>query len=405
MFNLKKKNALFIALWFLSPHLLAAGENLNGDPDGWSKALSDATTQPTQVITPIMAPPVVPGEANVTTFADFLWWKSYLDGVEFAWSGGIYNSSRGTLGVGEGNLKTPPFKFAPGVKVGIGVISDFDGWDGFAVYTGLYTGHHHNKTLFDSTKGLNGTFLTPTNRNLNEVTCSSKQSFNVLDLTLGRNFFISKVLTLRPNVGIKLSWIEEKFNINYDLPFATFVPLNVTQQVQNFSPFEQQFPNFGLPNFTEDFTLNQRQYGIGARGGLNAVWHFTKEYGIYGDFAASVMWNNFKIKSLETALRPTLVSNQFGAEVVFNVYNLLNQKTSIRRISSVLEVGLGFEGMVWFNNDKWLLTTRLGWEGQIWMNFNQLYAPLLNDYSFDYPAKLVGDLSLHGLTARVGFTF
>lgn len=317
--------------------------------------LPTATSQPTQVITPAVAPAVV-DTINVMTSADFLWWKSYLDGMEYAESGVQDGAENTALSVSTGKVKNPAFRFAPGVKASLGFAYRLDGWDTTAVYTGIYSNKKHAQVSYDANKGLLANF---TGNPLNYASCGWKQRFNALDLELGRNFFISRTLTLRPNFGAKLSWIKEEFDILYDNNFTDF-------------------------NSLGNLTFKQKQWGIGARAALDTVWHFTKCFGIYGDIAGTALWSSFKTTYLDVATSPTSINT------------IENYEEKVFRVVPVLEVALGFEAMAWFNNDMCLFFGRVGWEGQIWVNFNQLFYPA---------ARLHGDLSLQGLTVRLGFSY
>ncbi len=348
--------------------------------------IPNSSTQPTRVITPGVAPEVL-DRANVTISADFLWWKSYLGGVEFAISGIGDSIDQSLDNVAQrGKVKKPPFAWAPGIKLSLGVNYRLDNWNTTATYTGLFTDRERTSVHFDANKGLaaNLPLYPAVGVELDvpaygpfpiyEADCSWRQNFNVVDVDLARNFFISETLTLRPHFGLKFSWIEEKFAVNY--PDVTF-------------------PSFPATVDNAFFEMRQRQWGLGIRGGMNGVWHITKEFGVYGDFAAAAMWSSFKTRINEEATITTEVSSH-PETFVTTTPTILTTDGRLFEVLPVLELGLGFEYMLWFNNETCLFFAKAGWEEQVWSDFNQFVLPL---------ERMHGDLSLHGLTIEAGFSF
>ncbi len=93
-------------------------------------------------------------------------------------------------------------------------------------------------------------------------------------------------------------------------------------------------------------------WGIGTRAGLDTVWHFCKNWGVYGDLAATALWSDSHSKAKDEY---TLVSP--GAKTT-NV----NLKFSITEVNMVFETSLGLTYMAWFNDDSCLFTLKAGWE-------------------------------------------
>ncbi len=360
----KRKNLLPLSLLLL-PALLTAGEK-------YALPLPPSTTMPTQVITPAVAPEVI-DRANITTAGDFLWWGSYMGGLNYAMSGVVDGNPSTAKSLSRGKVKKPPFSWAPGLKVSVGVDYRLDDWNTTATYTVLFNDKEHTSVQRDSTKGLGidlPVFGIPFEMYATyDATCSWRQNFNVVDVELARNFFISKTLTLRPHGGLKLSWIKEQFHMNYAVNDTT----------------DAFFTNVAMH-------LQQRQWGIGTRAGLNAVWHFVKEFGLYVDVAATALWSSFRTHLNE------IVSTDAPSDFLEPTGTPTAIDTDGRYffVLPVLELGIGLECTHWFHDDTCLFFAKLGWEEQIWSNFNQFTYPLNN---------LHGDLSLHGLTLSLGFTF
>jgi len=336
--------------------------------------------QSTPVITPPLAPHIVDGSDTFFNL-DFIWWKSVLGGAEYAYTGVIQGTSSSILtavtSTGEGRVQRPAFTFQPGFKAGLGVNFDHDGWDLFAQYTYLVSQSETN-TLTASPPGTLGRNIPgvvtnnvsdPNYAPITSASCKWKQSFSVVDLELGRDYFISRYLTLRPSAGLKTAWITEQSKMSYT-PVSTYID-------QFFSP--------GGSNFVQNVLLTYRQnmWGLGIRTALNAGWHFTKNWMIYNDFAFSALWSDFHIHQ-----KQNLVGSVTGSQTTQFT------EESLQTVIPVFEAGLGVSYIAWFNCSRYRFEFRAGWEEQIWLDFNH-YMSLGG----------TGNLSVQGLTLKALLNF
>ncbi|MBS0627350.1 MAG: hypothetical protein JSS09_03980 [Verrucomicrobia bacterium] len=330
----------FIFLSYVSLSPLAAVETPAQTPS--------VTTQPKGVITPTVAPKVQNGLGLIID-ADFTWWKSQISGMGFA-----------TI---DSRVQSPHSDFQPGFKVGLGLDLDFDGWDTYAEYTWFKS--PWATTSKDSKDEVSYSSFIHTNSStgalssmiLADVTSSRKEQFNILDLELARNFFISKRLTLRPHFGVKLARMLEKTSL-----------------------IERQE---GLTGFVKVF-LSQTLSGIGTRAGINTVWHLSRTFGLYGDLALSALWSSIH----------NYCDTYFSDD---HIQTDTRNTNKTQTILPVFEMGIGLTYMTWFYNEKYQIYAKAGWEEQIWLNYN-----------YNMPNGVVnntGNLTLQGLTAKVGFAF
>lgn len=325
------------------------------------------TTQPKAMITPTVAPRVRDGVGLILT-ADFIWWKTTISNMSYATTGYVGDGVFVPLGGSSkmGHVAEPDFDFQPGFKVGAGLDFAYDGWDFYADYTWLNT--EAEKNSIHASAGRGAVTLFPfyfIEDVVGAVTISKessvwRQHFNVIDFELGRNFFISRRLTLRPHFGLKTGWIHE----NWKLKFTTEDKLAVDLEKRR-----------------------QKFWGIGTRAGLDTVWHFSKNWGLYGDIAATAMWSDFHIKAKD---RTTII----GSATFPKPVNTLKTRQVLTKIIPVFETNIGLTYMYWFNKDEYLLQFSAGWEEQIWLDFNNFV-----DFS------RTGNLSVHGLTVKAGFAF
>ena len=199
-----------------------------------------------------------------------------------------------------------------------------------------------------------------------------------MDLELGRNFFLSRNLTLRPHIGLKTAWINQKFNREYS---ATDVEVSDPSSLT---------PSY----FTGAVSKNQSQesWGMGIRFGLDPVWHISRKWGIYGNVALSALYQYYKTTE---AIEVTGFEQPIDGTVTTAAdYTFRNTKKNNHTLTPVLELGLGLAYMTWFYDQAYMLELRAGWEEQVWFNTNQLQ-----------DASSRGNLTLQGFTLKAGFHF
>jgi hypothetical protein len=168
------------------------------------------------VITP-SAQPVVEGDADFFITADFIWWKPNQEGTSVAYPG----YSDGTTAASKRNVLGPNFDFEPGFKLGIGTTMKHDTWDLYLNWTWFRSndvkGHANagTQTMWsDLAFSVDGDQM-PTLWAASSARTRWDMHFNVIDLELGRNFWISKFLTLRPHFGLKTGWIHQNQSTTY----------------------------------------------------------------------------------------------------------------------------------------------------------------------------------------------
>lgn len=308
--------------------------------------------------------------------ADFIWWKTHIGSMDYALSG-INDAGTNVpnfTNVGKGTVFRPDFEFKPGFKVGFGLDFTHDGWDLFAEYTWLNGGEHKNSFTAKEGVGAASSFnvVGPTGiveiMSVQSGSSKWKQNFNVIDLMLGKSIPVCRYLTLKPSFGLKTAWIHEKFIIDY---------LPTTVQFASSGRLSAQQKRF------------QNMWGIGARFGLDGVWRFTRNWGIFGNLDATALWSDFHLKAKTTTLTEVIP----GVPPAIATTNL-NNAFSIQQIMAVIETGIGLTFMTCFCDDQYQFLFRAGWEEQVWLNFNHFVENIKS-----------GDLSLHGLTLRTELVF
>ncbi len=332
------------------------------------KTSSDQTPQMNQ-ITP-SANPIVTHWCDPYLTAEFLWWRVQEDGLTFAYSGAAPLTGGDTIAASKGHIHQVKFHYEPGFKVGFGLKFKHDGWDLYANYTWIRTNFSDTKNTVRTSSGstMYSTYSAFGPIGVGPLAVVEKASgewslrFNALDLELGRNYWISPALTLRPHFGMKFSWIDQEYDLKYN---------NAVGAIEDGS-------NYRIYN-------DQDEFAVGLRTGLDAAWYMWSKWCVFGEFAASALWNDFDVKRKDRTQTPAGVS-----------LTSFHSSRSSHTVTAVLELALGLRFETTFHNDDYLFKLQAGWEEQVWFNQNQMFDPINN---------VPQNLTFEGLTIKAGFDF
>ena len=325
-------------------------------------------------ITPVAGPRVAHG-ADVFITADFIWWKAVQEGTQYAASGGaVLDTSPPFTAAASGHLKDVGNAWAPGFKVGLGLNLGHDGWDLYAQYTWLRPDNHSstsNQIVAAQTFafGGDGPILFA-----ERATANWDLHFNVIDLEMGRNFYLSQFFTMRPFIGFKGTWQDQDTRYQYSGSYFSFRDrINDTT-----------IPVTGPYQIHEHFDV----WGIGVRGGFNVAWYMSKNWSFYGDFAWTAMWANYNDHS-----RKDFMHNDANLTDTTTIHVDGDNQYSVKYVGE-LELGLRWE--MWFSDDNYHFAIQAGWEEQVWVNWTTYFE------IFD---EVWHDLNFHGLNLKFRFDF
>lgn len=317
---------------------------------------------PNWIITPSAGPCVCRSIGFFLT-TEFLYWTAREDHLGFAFTAKVTGTLPNAL-IGKGKVTHPDWKFNPGFRVGVGLTYDcHDGWDLYANYT-WFRVWNTRKTVHAKENEVVFNFQFDPIPVAGQVEGNWELHFNVVDVELGRNFYISRCLKLRPYFSLKGTWQKQFFTIDA----SGFDPIALTNV---FSPSRERL----------------KYWGVGARAGLDTCWDLTQRFSFLGEVAVTALWERFNNRG-----RSSFTFPEAGQErTLFNISN------TFHTIKPILELFLGIRWETWFCCDAFHFNFDAGWELQWWGNQNQF---------FDFFAETKeGDLALQGLTARFRFDF
>jgi len=310
------------------------------------------------------AGPRIKGGAGYFMTGSYLYWTGRETGLEFVVSGVENNQIEPTK---RGEVFHPDFRYYSGFKFGLGVSLAHDDWDLYGQVTWIQP--KASQTVVDrdpATTDLRRTWFVGGDINTPFIPFHAKSrwklQFQVVELELGRNSFISKYLSFRPHIGLKGTWQQQDYLVFYEA-------INVV----------------GLRR-KERMHITQDSFGVGIRTGFDGAWHFNKYFSFIGNIAFSGLWSYFDTE------RTDRIKALLGLEFV-----RLKTENEYHTIQPVLEFSTGLRGEVWFFNSLYHLSLDLLWEEQRWYSMNKFYH-ILEETNH-------GSLVTQGLTMRLRFDF
>lgn len=304
-------------------------------------------------------PPGMPLTRNSWGFqvsADLLLWQLQANGLEYVLQTGTASHYPTRI---EGIEGTDPSikqkRYNWGFRIGLDWTLPHDNWDIATTWTRITHDYSNSTVSAEETvlTRVQGTF------SFNGLKSASARYDNHLDqicLNVGREFFISKWITLRPHFGLRTDWLNQRFH----------------------SIFPADFPE-------ETSLQKNRWWGIGIESGLNARWNFCGGFNIYGCIAAAIEYGFQK-----------LVLNEDG-----ELDTLFRMSYRICRPMLDTQLGLGWDYN--FYDDKLHFGLKAGWENHVYFNQSHFLSYGQTDHYSEVSRG--GDLTYQGLTVSASLDF
>jgi len=300
-------------------------------------------------------------ENTIALYGDFLWWKAENAGFRYA----IDAVDR------KYQIINHKFDWDPGFRIGLGYNSCFDGWDIYALWT-----RFHNKSskitrkITTATQGLLPEyFLTVPVYFVLDATphigyCKAVYGidYDTAEIIFDRDFFIGKSLAIKPYFAAKVLFLDQKFDVDYQDPVATF---------------ESYFP--------ATVRISLDQWGAGPKIGMDTSWYLLKNLKLYANFATDLAYGKKKLK---------IQLNSPNENARFD--STYNQNTLIPTLN--LALGAAF---TYCFNDSTSLNLHMAWETvYLW---NQFIANSFPSLSFNL--NLNEPLNMQGITTGAEIRF
>ncbi len=312
--------------------------------------------------------------ADVFIDASVFVWQATESGMEYA---------QKTLGntdntASSNSFKKPQFDWDWGFKLGAGYNTPHDGWDLFLQWTRFHPSRTHR---FSSVPAIAGNAVVPllspnTQLSGDETTTASaswKFRLDMLDLELGREFYTSRWLTLRPFAGLRSAWIHQRTKVDYDsVTTAVVTPINV------------------------DVNLKNNYWGMGLRAGLDSEWGLGRGISLYTEMSGSLLLGHFNI-----------FESQSGFDTVGVVPGTTSFSEKFRATRFVYDLGMAIRYQQFFCCERYEFMAQLGWEQHMFVNQNQIQKTYTSTTGLPSTIFVTnqGDLSTQGVTLTLEFGF
>lgn len=333
---------------------------------------------------------------NLFVVTDLLIWRSSEDGLGYGKKVVVAPSALlgGAPVLKQEKEKNPQYTWNAGFRIGVGYNSACDGWDVATNWT-----HFHNRADSSSKSdfvinadGLIHPFypawlVVDKKGFIDEVKTNWKFRLDLVDLELGREFYISRSLTLRPFIGLRAARIDQKYHLR--------------------GQANEGEPTLGViqsANFTTKTLMNCEYRGIGLRTGLDSEWSFGCGWSLYGQAAVSLLYGRFNVvERFDFEQRNEAHSSNSPS---FND----DSKDRFWASRAITDMALGIRWKKYFDCDCLALTVQLAWEQHLFFAQNQFQdvnAGLSNTILPYRTAGQIhrGDLSVQGITLSCKLDF
>lgn len=285
----------------------------------------------------------------------------------------------------------PDFAWRPGIKVDLGFLFDYDGWDARALWT-IYRGEfthvkkHSNAEITPVDNGIvpfyfyqyfNGKISPP--QRFQHATGDWDMHFNSIDVEMGRNFFIRKKLSLRLLCGVKCAWINHVYNV--ELKDGNHVTSSNGDDI-TFIKSNHHFKNNSV--------------GAGPRMGFESKLFIKWGFKFLANSSVSALYTNFDVsRDQDDQIYDHLVQSE---RFVKNI-----TKESFSLIKPNIQLLLGIEwGTCFCKGSSFAIS--LAYEMQYFFGQNQIRR-FMDDQNIAEAYSNKGDLQMQGLTASLKFEF
>lgn len=315
-------------------------------------------------------------ELGIAVEVDFLYWRAENRGFSLAYEE-TSPSTRlvdGLFPVGNiGKVVRLKSKWDPGFRVGIGWNTDFDRWDVFADWTWFRDRSHLHRSL-NVAPDVEFQGFYPQwpldDLHFNDLSGSWELLHNAVDLELGRAYYITKALSLRPHWGLRGASINQRFKSDLSVPLFDITEL-------------EEIIFHGNNNF----------WGVGPRVGLHSQWHI-----------ASSNWNVLGKASGSLLLGKTRMKARLDEVIESVEYLARSTKDNFSQLVPNLQLFLGIGWGSCLNCNKYFLGIDAGWEANFY--WNQYNIPqTISDGIPTCQGTGNQAVTMEGLTVNVHFDF
>lgn len=309
--------------------------------------------------------PQVRDGVDLFLFGEVLLWNAHQNGMPIAVVNESHHSHRN---LAHSKVKNVHSDWTVGFRVGAGYNLPHDSWDLNFAWARLFT-HGDTHTHAKHSRQVYPSRVHPGDRAGDRPFAKDSSHwslhFDQLDLDLGREFFVSKWLTLRPNFGLRTDWIEQNWRTKFKHPSG--------DSSSGHKKLELEYKD--------------KWWGLGLEGGLDTQWMLGCGWSLFGNMATAILYGFHDL--------------DFKDEDSTRFVDL----DDVYRISHpILDLQMGVRYDHMFANDRFHLGLQVGWEHHVYFSQNQF--PVFTDSNAKGTfVQNQGDLTFQGWTFATRFDF
>lgn len=218
-----------------------------------------------------------------------------------------------------------------------------------------------------------------------------KLDMDIIDLDLGRWYYVGHKLTFRPSFGARAALIQQKVHISY---------------TNGFAPYLVAVPGIISEGFfvgNTDVYNRSHSWAVGPKAALETNWMLGCGFRLYGNGEADILYTRYSSLKEETSS----VGNVVG---IFDIilpfsFSLTNDTTGTQTDADYLRTHLSLEmGFGWGTDlyrSKYYIDCSAGYEFQVFFDQNMFRHDVTDPGSF-IPN---GNLYINGLITKVRLDF
>lgn len=289
-----------------------------------------------------------------------LCWKFFLGGTDYTYVNQP-NISSTTL-VDRLEYLDFDWRFAYRFTLGYQLDSpDLDLWASFTRFT------TDQDTSVKQPLGVNSRIFPNQNVSENIDYMKASQScdfaYNVLDINLGRNYFLRKTFSMHPFIGIRGAKIDERTKTIWE------------------------------GSIISDYAYKSSNefWGLGILGGTEARWHFDTNWSLFGSLLGSLLYGWYDVDTTIQQIYPSAVND-------------LKLDSDLRRVvpNMTTDVGVTWEYVPCQRRVRVAVT--LAYEFQYWWAYNQTLHTKGGSLQYAWD-RLAEDFGMQGVRFNVGLDF
>lgn len=274
-------------------------------------------------------------------FAEPLYWRA-TEVIDWAFTNNQSTTNQSIT------YKTIDFDYKPGFRVGVGLKGDLD----TELYFTKYFTDAKDQVYGNTTSAFLATKIAQPSAGFayQAEQVDFDIDYNMIDWDLGKRFYVTQSLMLRPIVGISGGWIDQKIKTNLQ------GAISASENLKN--------------NF----------YGVGPKAGIEAQIklfnHNDAQLNLVADFATDYLWGHWTITD----------------HLYDSVGRTIEISTNKREMGAV-----GLQALLGLNFDYKQFSMKFGYEINDWLNQNQIFDDATGGHETD--------LILQGITLKLAYYF